>query len=55
MASQQIANLPNGNVVCVRFTVAPPIKGRYTVSGSGVDCKSTGNASGGSTPTLPTI
>ena len=29
--------------------------GRYTVSGSGADCKSVVNDSGGSTPSLPTI
>lgn len=28
--------------------------GRYTVSGSGADCKSAVNGSGGSTPSLPT-
>ena len=29
--------------------------GRYTVSGSGADCKSVASGSGGSTPSLPTI
>ena len=29
--------------------------GRYTVSGSGTDCKSVAFGSGGSTPSLPTI
>lgn len=28
--------------------------GRYTVSGSGADCKSAAIGSGGSTPSLPT-
>ena len=34
--------------------VFPPHLGRYTVSGSGADCKSAVLDSGGSTPSLPT-
>ncbi len=47
--------LPTKSEMCGLADLTVFYMGRYTVSGSGADCKSAVNDSGGSTPSLPTI
>ena len=47
--------LLNAEQGSLRLLPSNRFMGRYTVSGSGADCKSVVNDSGGSTPSLPTI
>ena len=46
--------LPTKSEMCGLADLTVFYMGRYTVSGSGADCKSVVNDSGGSTPSLPT-